>query len=166
MPSCKPVLGNSHHKGKTVSISLWLLSVFRSYCYLYACYYHFKLCLFILCYLCRTIAVVATVICWLYPTLNKFYLILTWGDLLPTARVHIRLTSSFVESIWVSQAKTIIKFYTTWRRRTRSRHGNRSVTNISNDKGLKHCAWNKMAAFLDGIFKCICLNENRYNMIR
>ena len=31
---------------------------------------------FILCYSSRTIALVATVICWLYPTLNKFHLIL------------------------------------------------------------------------------------------
>ena len=40
----------------------------------------FMLCLFIyvLCYLCRTIALVATVICWPYPTLNKFYLILSY----------------------------------------------------------------------------------------
>ena len=38
------------------------------------------LCLLInvLCYLCRTIAFVATVISWPYPTLNKFYLILSW----------------------------------------------------------------------------------------
>ena len=42
----------------------------------FSCYYYFMLRLFILCYLCRTIAPVATVICWLYPTLNKFYLIL------------------------------------------------------------------------------------------
>ena len=47
----------------------------HSHCYLFACYYYFMLRLFILCYLCRTIALVATVICWLYPTLNKFYLI-------------------------------------------------------------------------------------------
>ena len=40
----------------------------------------FMLCLFIyvLCYLCRTIALVATVICWPYPTLNEFYLILSY----------------------------------------------------------------------------------------
>ena len=50
----------------------------RSHCYLFACYYYFMLRLFILCYLCRTIALVATVICWLYPTLNKFYLILSY----------------------------------------------------------------------------------------
>ena len=49
----------------------------RSHYYLFACYYHFMLRLFILCYLCRTIALVATVICWLYPTLNKFYLVLS-----------------------------------------------------------------------------------------
>ena len=34
--------------------------------------------MYVLCYLCRTIALVATVICWLYPTLNKFYLILSY----------------------------------------------------------------------------------------
>ena len=34
--------------------------------------------MYVLCYLCRTIALVATVICWLYPTLNKFYLILSF----------------------------------------------------------------------------------------
>ena len=41
----------------------------------------FMLCLFIyvcLCYLCRTIALAATVICWLYPTLDKIYLILSY----------------------------------------------------------------------------------------
>ena len=40
----------------------------------------FMLCLFIyvLYYLCRTIALVATVICWPYPTLNKLYLILSF----------------------------------------------------------------------------------------
>ena len=53
----------------------------RSHCYLFACYYHFMLRLCILCYLCRTIALVATVICWLYPTLNKFYLILSYLSL-------------------------------------------------------------------------------------
>ena len=50
----------------------------RSHCYLFACYYYFMSRLCILCYLCRTIALVATVICWLYPTLNKFYLILSY----------------------------------------------------------------------------------------
>ena len=50
----------------------------RSHCYLFACYYYFMLRLCILCYLCRTIALVATVICWLYPTLNKFYPILSY----------------------------------------------------------------------------------------
>ena len=50
----------------------------RSHCYLFACYYYFMLRLCILCYLCRTIALVAIVICWLYPTLNKFYLILSY----------------------------------------------------------------------------------------
>ena len=34
--------------------------------------------MYVLCYLCRTIALVATVICWLYPTLNKFHLILSF----------------------------------------------------------------------------------------
>ena len=62
----------------------------RSHCYLFACYYYFMLRLFILCYLCRTIALVATVICWLYPTLNKFYLIL-W---LTRARYRASLVSS------------------------------------------------------------------------
>ena len=53
----------------------------RSHCNLFACYYYFMLRLFILRYLCRTIALVATVICWLYPTLNKFYLILSYLNL-------------------------------------------------------------------------------------
>ena len=50
------------------------------YCSLFACYYHFVLCLFIygFCYLCRTIALVSTFTCWPYPMLNKFYLILSF----------------------------------------------------------------------------------------
>ena len=39
--------------------------------------YYFMECLF-LCFLCRTIALAATVICWMYPTLNKLYLILSY----------------------------------------------------------------------------------------
>ena len=46
----------------------------RSHCYIFACYYYFMLRLFILCYSCRTIALVATAICWLYQTLNESYL--------------------------------------------------------------------------------------------
>ena len=46
----------------------------RSYCYLFACYYHFLLCLFVLCHLWRTIALLPTVICWLYPTFINFML--------------------------------------------------------------------------------------------
>ena len=43
---------------------------------LFCMLYYFMECLFYV-ILCRTIALVATVICWLYPTLNKFYLILS-----------------------------------------------------------------------------------------
>ena len=48
----------------------------RSNCYLFACNYYFMLCLFILCYLCRTIAFVATAIC--VPDVKWFYLILSY----------------------------------------------------------------------------------------
>ena len=46
------------------------------YCSFFPCYHNFILCLFILCYLCQTIALVATAISWLYPALNEFYHIL------------------------------------------------------------------------------------------
>ena len=64
----------------------------------------FMLCLFIyvLCYLCRTIALVATVICWSYPTLNTFYLILSylikyWSGL---DNVHIGTIRTILRLIW------------------------------------------------------------------
>ena len=51
----------------------------RSHCYLFACYYYFMLRLCILCYLCRTIALVATVICWLYPILSYLiFIFILW----------------------------------------------------------------------------------------
>ena len=50
--------------------------------YIFACYLFYCLCIY-----SRTLAHVATVTCWLYPTLNKFYLILSylitghfWGE--------------------------------------------------------------------------------------
>ena len=52
----------------------------RSHCYLFACYYYFMLRLFILYYLCRTIALVATAICWLYPTLNESYILFSFSS--------------------------------------------------------------------------------------
>ena len=51
-------------------------SLFFSVCMLLS--FMLCLCICVLCYLCRTIALVVTVICWLYPTLNKFYLILSY----------------------------------------------------------------------------------------
>ena len=41
--------------------------------YIFACYLFYCLCIY-----SRTLAHVATVTCWLYPTLNKFYLILSY----------------------------------------------------------------------------------------
>ena len=41
--------------------------------YIFACYLFYCFCIY-----SRTLAHVATVICWLYPTLNKFYLILSY----------------------------------------------------------------------------------------
>ena len=59
-----------------------LYSFCRSYCYFFLTlsrHYHCSILhvvwfygVFILCYLCRTTALAATVICWLYPTSNKF----------------------------------------------------------------------------------------------
>ena len=77
VPMARCVRGGSQWDQLNLTVTSICVSC-RSHCYLFACYYYFMLRLFILCYICRTIALVATVICWLYPTLNKFYLILSY----------------------------------------------------------------------------------------
>ena len=50
-----------------ITSSLYILYIFAWYLYIVVCFIH-----------SRTLAPGATVICWLYPTQNKFYLILSY----------------------------------------------------------------------------------------
>ena len=114
-----------------------------------------RLFIYVLCYLCRTIALVATVFCRPYPTLNKFYFILSY--LIPHRDDVIKwrhfprywtfvwgIQQSLVNSLHIGQWRggLMFSFICAWTKRL-DKQSRRWWFETPSRPLWRHCNWNE-----------------------